>query len=126
MPASIGPGCFTSSPGVKSGLIRYTRNALGLLNATRMFSEGMSVVMWIGRVGSGIASPCLVSAPLAGSMRNAVTRCSVPAGPYPDALLLVATDRYRRETCGQPYCTPAGRVTVARLVSSAPDTLTSY
>jgi hypothetical protein len=73
MPASIGPGCFTSSPGVKSALIRYTRSALGLLKATRMFSEGMSVVMWIGRVGSVIGSPCLVIAPVAGSMRSAVT-----------------------------------------------------
>src|SRR5207245_10861849 len=73
-PASIEPGCFTSSPGVKSGLIRYTRNALGLLNATRMFSEGMSVVMWIGRVGSRIASPCLVRAPLAGAARDAGRR----------------------------------------------------
>src|SRR5206468_11299329 len=100
MPASIEPGCFTSSPGVKSGLIRYTRSALGLLNATRMLSEGMSVVMWIARVGSRIASPCLVSAPLAGSMRTAVTGCSVAAGPYLDALLLVATYRYRRDACG--------------------------
>jgi hypothetical protein len=73
MPASIGPGCFTSSPGVKSGLTRYTRSALGLLNATRRFSDAMSVVMWIGRVGSRIASPCFVSAPVAGSMPNAVT-----------------------------------------------------
>src|SRR5262249_20768858 len=105
--------------------MRYTRSALGLLNATRMFSEGMSVVMWIGRVGSRIASPCLVSAPLAGSMRNAVTWCSVPAGPYPDALLLGATYRYRRETGGQAYCTLAGRVTVARFVSAAPVTSTS-
>src|SRR5262249_13113876 len=40
MPASIAPGCFSSSPGVKSGLIRYTRNALELLNATRMVSDG--------------------------------------------------------------------------------------
>jgi len=59
--------------GVKSWLMRYTRSALGLLVATRMFSDGMSVHMWIGRVGSRIASPCFVSAPLTGSMRNAVT-----------------------------------------------------
>src|SRR4029434_5914140 len=125
MPASIAPGCFTSSPGVKSGLIRYKRHALGLLNATRIFSEGMSVVMWIGRVGSRIASPCLVSAPLAGAVREAVARCSGPDAPYADSLLLVATYRYRRETCGQAYCTPAGRVTVARLISAAPATSTS-
>src|SRR5438093_5847235 len=43
-----------------------------MLVATRMFSDGMSVHMWIGRVGSRIASPCFVSAPLTGSMRNAV------------------------------------------------------
>src|SRR5207247_37641 len=30
-----------------------------------------------------------------------------------------------RETCGQAYCTTAGRVTVARLVSAAPATSTS-
>src|SRR5207249_8335259 len=125
MPASMGPGCFTFSPGVKSWLMRYTRSALGLLVATRMFSDGMSVHMWIGRVGNGIASPCFVSAPLTGSMRNAVTWCSVPAVPYPDALLLVATYRYRREMCGQAYCTLAGRVTVARLVSAAPAASTS-
>ena len=36
-------------------------------------SEGMSVVRWMGRVGSRIGAPCGVSAPLAGSMRRAVT-----------------------------------------------------
>src|SRR5262249_62288427 len=113
MPASIGPGWPTSSPGVKSLLMRYTRRALGLLNATRMFSDGMSVVMWIGRVGSRIASPCLVSAPLAGSMRSAGTWCSGPAGPSPDALPLVATYRDRRETCGHAEYTLAGGGTVA-------------
>src|SRR2546422_11502965 len=76
--------------------------------------------MWIGRVGRRFACPCFVSAPLAGSMRNAGTWCSVPAGPYPDALLLVATYRYRRETGGQAYCTPAGRGTVGRLGRAAP------
>src|SRR2546422_2610751 len=106
MPASIEPDCFTSSPGVKSGLIRYTRSALGLLNATRMFSDGMSVLMWIGRVGSRIASPCFVSVPLAGSMRKAGAWGSVPPRPDPGALLLGATDRYRRETHSQAECTP--------------------
>src|SRR2546426_11974924 len=120
MPASIGPGCFTSSPGVKSLLIRYTCTALGLLNATRMFSEGMSVVIWIGRVGSRIASPCFVSAPLAGSMRKAGTGCSVPPGPYPDALLLVATYRYCRETCCHADCTPPGRGALGGSVTGAP------
>jgi hypothetical protein len=32
-------------PGVKSRLMRYMRTALGLLNATRTFSDGMSVLM---------------------------------------------------------------------------------
>jgi hypothetical protein len=49
------------------------RSELGLLNATRMCSDGMSVVMWIGRVGSRIGSPCFVNAPLAESILNAVT-----------------------------------------------------
>jgi len=71
-----------------------------------MFSEGMSVVMWIGRVGSRIASPCLVSAPLAGSMRKRGDVMLSPAGPYPDALLLVATYRYRRETCARRIARP--------------------
>jgi len=81
MPASIGLGWVTSSPGVKSCLMRYMRTALGLLNATRMFSDGMSVLMWIGRIGSRIGAPCGLRAPVAGSMLNAVTWCSVPALP---------------------------------------------
>src|SRR2546426_8702546 len=109
MPASIGPPCFTSSPGVKSWLIRYTRSALGLMNATRMFSDGMSVLMWIGRVGSRIASPCFVSASLAGSMRNAVGGGLVPPGPYPDPLLVVHMSRKPPETVGQGDFHPAGR-----------------
>jgi hypothetical protein len=71
--ASIGPGCLTSSPGLKSLLTRYTRTALGLLNATNIFSEGKSVLMWMGRIGNRIGTPCAVSAPLVGSMLNAVT-----------------------------------------------------
>ena len=73
MPASMGPGCVTSSPGVKSLLMRYTRTALGLLNATKIFSDGISVLMWMGRVGNRTGAPCGVRAPLAGSMLNAVT-----------------------------------------------------
>ena len=52
----------------------------------------MSLVMWIGRVGSAIGSPCGISAPEAGSMRKAVTLCLWPTGPpIPDALSLDAT-----------------------------------
>jgi len=73
MPASIGPGCFTSSLGEKSLLMRKTRTPLGLLKATRMCSDAMSRLQWIGRTGSGIEAPCLLSAPVAGSIARAVT-----------------------------------------------------
>ena len=53
--------------------MRYTRTPLGLLKATSRCSDGMSVVIWIGRVGSAIGSPWGDSAPEAGSMLNAVT-----------------------------------------------------
>ena len=55
-----------------------------------MKRDGMSVAMWIGRVGNGIGVPCGASAPVAGSMRSAVTWCVLPAAPMPDALSLVA------------------------------------
>ena len=54
-------------------MTRYTLSPLGLLNATKRCVEGISVVMWIGRVGSAIGAPYGDSAPVAGSMRNAVT-----------------------------------------------------
>ena len=75
---------------------------LGLLNATRMYSDGMSVVMWIGRVGSGIGAPCGDSAPEAGSIASAVTWWLLPTRPpVPEALSLDATYRIGREACGQ-------------------------
>src|SRR5260370_7162302 len=86
----------------------------------------MGVLWGAGRGGRGGAARFLGGAPGGGRRRTAVAGCAVPAGPYPDALLLVATYRYRRETCGQAYCTAAGRVTVARLVSAAPATSMSY
>ena len=73
MPGSISSGWGTSAPGLMSGLIRYTFSPLGLLNATRMCSDGMSKVMWIGRVGSAIVAPCGERAPEAGSICQAVT-----------------------------------------------------
>ena len=125
MPGSTGPGCGTSAPAVPSALMRYTRSALGLLNATSAYSDGMSVDMWIGRVGSTTGSPCGDSAPLAGSMRNAFRWCFCPAAPMPDAPSLVATYRNRRDACGQAYCTLAGRMTEPRRVSVPASTSTS-
>ncbi len=52
----------------------------------------MSLVMWIGRVGNSIGSPCGLKAPVAGSMRKALTWCRCPtAPPIPEALSLDAT-----------------------------------
>src|SRR6266481_186896 len=101
------------------------RSALGLLNATSTYRDGISVVIWMGRVGNRIGLPCGASAPEAGSIRNALTWCSVPTGPVPGALLLEATYRYRPEACGHAYCTLAGSVTEARFVSAAASTSTS-
>ena len=64
--------------------------ALGLLNATSTCSLGMSVAIWMGRVGSGIGAPCGDNAPLARSMRSALTWWLAPAAPMPEALSLVA------------------------------------
>jgi hypothetical protein len=61
-----------------------------LLNATSTCSLGMSVAMWMGRVGSGIGAPCSDSAPVALSIRIAETWWLAPAGPMPEALSLVA------------------------------------
>jgi len=71
-----------------------------LLKATSRCSEGISVVMWIGRVGSGMGSPCALSAPEAASTRSAVTWCVLPADPIPGALSLEATKRMAR--CMRP------------------------
>ena len=81
--------------------------------------------MWIGRVGNGDRRAVRASAPLAGSMRSAVTWCVLPAGPMPEALSLVAAYRNRRDACGHTYCTFAGRLTVSRRVSVAASTSTS-
>jgi hypothetical protein len=63
-----------------------------LLNATNKLREGISLVMWIGRVGNAIGVPCGARAPVAGSMRSALTWCLSPTTPpMPDALLLDAT-----------------------------------
>jgi hypothetical protein len=57
-----------------------------------MCSDGMSSVMWIGRVGKATPSPCGDNAPVSGSMCQAVTWCFVPVKPpTPEALSLDAT-----------------------------------
>jgi len=56
----------------------------------------------MGRVGSGMGAPCGDSAPVAGSIANAVTWWFCPTlPPVPEALSLDATYRIGREACGQ-------------------------
>ena len=54
MPASMVPGCFTSSPGVDVLVDAVDAHGTRVVKATRMFSDGMSVLRWIGRCGSRI------------------------------------------------------------------------
>ena len=82
--------------------------------------------MWIGRVGSGIGTPCWDRAPEAGSIRHAVTWWLVPPPLMPDPLSVEATYRNFFDTCGHTYCTFAGALTVPRAVSAPLATSMSY
>jgi hypothetical protein len=73
----------------------------------------------ICRVGSRIASPCGVNAPVSPLTAKAVRWWQSAALPMPDALSLDATYSARPERWGHAYCTFAGNITVSAGVSVA-------